>query len=1054
MYRLLPFVFCLLPLSLAIAQPTQTWSVLDPCETGDAWKTFQSAGVVVTQQVDAGASGNALRFDVSFTKGSGYGGVFRNFNMPLPDNYELSFLLRATVPVNNFEIKVSSDSAGANIWWVNNKNYSYPAAWKRLHVKKRHLVFAWGPNPAPSPGKLSRLEIVVTAGTGGSGSVWIDDIRLTPISPVPVPPPIPIVRASSSVGKSNLVAGISPAKSGTWISKTAGEEWYDVDYKYRREIGGITLKWDEKLKGLSYDVLGSLDGSSYDTLHSVRSGKGGDVLLFTPEAELRCLRLALHGNTSRAPYRLQQISLVPSESLSTNNQYFEYLAAKVRRGLYPRYFLHQASYWTIVGAASDPKEALFNEDGVFEVDKQRFSVEPFIVIGRNRELLTWANGKNTQSLEQNYLPIPGVVRSYDSLTLGVTLIAPGEAHHSSLLARYVLVNQSPRYQQGSFYLALRPFQVNPSYQWLNFEGGFARIDSLSMKDNRANVGGKSVIVSGTPSVFATTMDEGEIAGQIAAQTLPLKTNAFDRQGMASGAFSYKFDLAPADSFVVIAAVPFTQDADRWKTEAPTVQQFDQLHAEVKAKWEQRLNAVHFDVPPDAQRYVDILRSNLAYVLINKDDAGFQPGSRSYERSWIRDGALTSSAMLKFGLADEVKRFVYWYAPYQYENGMVPCVVDKRGPDPVPENDSHGELIFSCMEYFRFTGDTAFLKERWPNIVAAMNYMQRLRAEQMTEKYRTGTAEQRACYGLLTESISHEGYSAKPMHSYWDDFFALKGYKDAATAAKIVGDGRRSLEYDSLLGAFQSDLYRSIAATMKNHAIDYVPGCVELGDFDPTSTTIALFPGGEMNGPLRPALLRSYEKYFIWFQQRTAGTLHWDAFTPYEIRNVGSFIYLGQKDRAHTALEWLLGNQRPQVWNDWAEVVWSDYRRAQFIGDMPHTWVGSDFINALRAMFVYEDDDARTLVVGAGLKDDWVKSGLSVEGLLTHYGTISYAVSSNTSGEITMKLYGTLSSNCTTVLVPVSLLHGSLHETTIDGAAIQVQNGFLSVSHLPATIRLR
>ena len=35
----------------------------------------------------------------------------------------------------------------------------------------------------------------------------------------------------------------------------------------------------------------------------------------------------------------------------------------------------------------------------------------------------------------------------------------------------------------------------------------------------------------------------------------------------------------------------------------------------------------------------------------------------------------------------------WYAQYQYDNGKVPCCVDEHGATPVPENDSHGELIY-------------------------------------------------------------------------------------------------------------------------------------------------------------------------------------------------------------------------------------------------------------------------------------------------------------------------------------------------------------------------
>ena len=46
-------------------------------------------------------------------------------------------------------------------------------------------------------------------------------------------------------------------------------------------------------------------------------------------------------------------------------------------------------------------------------------------------------------------------------------------------------------------------------------------------------------------------------------------------------------------------------------------------------------------------------------------------------------------------------------------------------------------------------------------------------------------EHRACFGLLPESVSHEGYLAQPVHSYWDDFWALRGFKDAAFMAAVA-----------------------------------------------------------------------------------------------------------------------------------------------------------------------------------------------------------------------------------------------------------------------------
>jgi len=45
--------------------------------------------------------------------------------------------------------------------------------------------------------------------------------------------------------------------------------------------------------------------------------------------------------------------------------------------------------------------------------------------------------------------------------------------------------------------------------------------------------------------------------------------------------------------------------------------------------------------------------------------------------------------------------------------------------------------------------------------------------------------------------------------------------------------------------FRENLYNSIRLAMKNRKIDYIPGCAELGDFDATSTTIALTPCNEL-----------------------------------------------------------------------------------------------------------------------------------------------------------------------------------------------------------------
>jgi hypothetical protein len=87
-------------------------------------------------------------------------------------------------------------------------------------------------------------------------------------------------------------------------------------------------------------------------------------------------------------------------------------------------------------------------------------------------------------------------------------------------------------------------------------------------------------------------------------------------------------------------------------------------------------------------------------------------------------------------------------------------------------------------------------------------------------------------------------------------------------------------------------------------------------------------------------------------------------------------------------------------------VWNDQRYPGFIGDMPHTWVGSDFINAIRSLFVYENDYDSSLVVGAGLYPDWINAeeGMAVENLSTYYGELSYSVSKEMNYFV-LELYG-------------------------------------------------
>jgi hypothetical protein len=246
----------------------------------------------------------------------------------------------------------------------------------------------------------------------------------------------------------------------------------------------------------------------------------------------------------------------------------------------------------------------------------------------------------------------------------------------------------------------------------------------------------------------------------------------------------------------------------------------------------------------------------------------------------------------------------------------------------------------------------------------------------------------AFYGLMPESISHEGYSAHPEHSYWDDFWAARGFADAASGARQLGLAD-SLKWQAVADSFRHDLLASIRQAMAVHHIDFIPGSVELADFDATSTTIAGDPA-ELLDSLPPAAVhRTFEKFDSVLQARRSGQ-PWTAYTPYEARAVGTKVRLGWRESALEQLKDLLADQRPPAWRQWPEVVRRSARAPEFLGDLPHTWVASDFIRAALDLFVYEAPD-RSLVLMGGIDPGWLHgTGVDVRIPWSSHGAVEYS----------------------------------------------------------------
>ena len=1037
------------------AGATEPADVLDDFEALSGWSAISSPGATLTIAADAGPSGASMRLDVDFHGGGGYVIARKAFPVDLPDYYAFKFQMRGNVPTNDFQFKLV-DRRGENVWWSNDYSFNFPADWEELTIKKARVRFAWGPAGENHPlRQLGYIEFAIAAEAGGKGSVWIDDLRLEAREPEARPDLRPKVTASSYVSDHEPERVLDPDSATGWHSEPAADpQWLLIDFLRQQDYGGLVIDWDADDYATAYQVQVSDNGATWRPVHTGTACNGGRSFIYLHDGESRYVRLDLEHSSRGHGYGIRQLTVKPYAFSASPNQFFEAVAAAAPAGIYPRYLSGKQTYWTLVGVNGDDKQALFNEEGMLEVDKGAFSVMPFLYV--DGTLVTWSAVHTTQQLQGGYLPIPSVTWEHPRVDLKITAFAAGDPWASTLYARYRVVNHTDSPADVTLFLAVRPFQVLPPWQSLNMVGGVTPIRELAYEAPAVRVNHDKVVLALTPpDRFGAAPFEGGLARNfLSVGKLPGDTRVSDRFGYASGALQYRLSLAAGDHEDVDLAIPFHNPdaAAHGETKDVAAHVATQLEATTRA-WERLLGRVEIDGPPAAAQVLRTLKTTLAYVLINRDGPAIQPGSRNYARSWIRDGAVTSTALLEMGFTEEVRDFIRWYARYQTAEGKVPCCVDHRGADPVPENDSNGEFVYTIAEYYRYTHDVGFLDTMWPAVVKAIDYITALRGQRLNDVYTR--PETLKFHGLLPESISHEGYSSQPVHSYWDDFFALRGVKDAASLAAVMGDDEHAARFAALRDAFRKDLYASLSRVISEHQIDYIPGSAELADFDPTSTAVAVTLAGEQSHLPAANLQRTFEIYYDNLQTRLHSDMQGDGYTPYELRNVDVFVRLGQRQRALDVLEALLTGQRPQAWNEWAEVVWRDPTAARFIGDMPHTWVGSTFILSVRSMFAYEREADQALVLAAGLPSDWINSdsGVRVKRLPTHYGVLSYTLRAEGPNTLRFRLSGDLSLPPGNIVLQPPVPQ-PLQAVTVNGQAIQTFTAdSATINEFPADVVL-
>ncbi len=773
-----------------------------------------------------------------------------------------------------------------------------------------------------------------------------------------------------------------------WRSEPQPQAVFMVQFPEPISLGGLQLNWGADY-ARTFTVYGWTTNNIRMPLHHREYGNGEcDYILFD-EVRISRLEFQLREGSRDNGFEIREILLKGVDEKATPLRKLMGRALDSQKSWFPLWLSREQEFWTITGVPGGAQKSLLSETGTIEPQKKAFTVMPFLYDGQ--KLVSWDQAEVTQELEEGYLPLPRVVWNHPDWGLEIKPVTFGEPDRLLTLVRYRISNKKRTTQNLRFGLTVLPVQLNPAWQ----HGGLSPIKQARW--DRPKQGATLAVEDRVRMLLETRpvqsavlpFEEGDAARLLSLGLLPDRREAKDPKGLLSAACLYGLSIPPEESRDIYVLFPLGRSAvEEWPWEN-TAAEFEHQLELARAFWKPALNRARLDIPEP--RLAQLMQSNLAFILLEQDGPWLKPGTRFYNSSWLRDGALMGLTLLQLGHGEPVKRYEEAVEDLIRSDGWIPWMVNENGkpvsfnPDSGEghEYDAQGQYTFLVRNLYDYTRDEAWLGKRYSAVRKTLEFGLQLRRQRMTPDYEGGPF-----YGLLPASNSHEGYFPA-QHSYWDDFWLLRGLEDGIYLAYKLGRTEDAQAWRAEAEKFQRDVAASLDKVIARDRLDYIPGCVEKGDFDSTSTAIAYTVGDGKAWLPEPYAERTFDLYYDGFVRRLIPGGR-SSYTPYEARSAHALVRRGEPRKALNILRFLAADAvHPENWNGMAEVVHVRPRVPAYIGDMPHGWVGSEFISAMRTLFAYEADGR--LVLGAGLDADWWRQGLRVSDLPTSFGTVGYNI---------------------------------------------------------------
>lgn len=619
--------------------------------------------------------------------------------------------------------------------------------------------------------------------------------------------------------------------------------------------------------------------------------------------------------------------------------------------------------WTISGSPRSTNLVLVDSNGAYQPGLHRYSVYYYIYDRDSHRIYSADTSPVRRHLLDGGLPAPCVEWGAAGARLSETTFAIDDTCYSAVAIR----NGTSRVRRLSVFAVAAGYQVT---------GGIAGEPDLGYdRRSRSLVadGGVLLACDSAPTsgavLGAASRERDDITGYVRKGRLP--RDVFAKGGLdraTSGAFRFDLTLPPSRSRSLTFRTPLAPvGPTQWGSDPrPPV---GEARREFVREWEKRLGRVGLRLPD--RRVENCFRASLAYLILLSRDGKPVPGPTKYRMFWVRDCAYMADALYYGGQQDMIAPALRQVRAMQLPSGGF---LPRSGSRKDDELDAPGEAIYAWVRQYRRTGDLAQLREAWPSILAACRYVRQQRAG-----------------GILPASVSAEDLGDTLQQHYWDDFWCIRGLRDAAFAARELGMKSDAAWIAAEAQSLSAATRASIDATMARHSIGYIPNGP--GEFASAAaargTSCALWPCEALD-PSDPLVTRSFDAYWRkWIEPSGGGFAFRRHYWPYAGLDLAQgYLMLGQRERAWAILKWSVEHDATRGLYSWPEgMSMNDLTLAE--GDMPHGWMSAACVSMVRNMLVRESGGGLLLL--SGVPKDWLKPGavISIKDFPTEFGKVSY-----------------------------------------------------------------